>query len=138
MDPQTLLDKARSLTEQAAALAKEAESLSAEAVRLAQRATEQTGGGVDPTIIGLTVFVLACFVGYYVVWKVTPALHSPLMSVTNAVSSVIIVGALIAAGPAGWNFAKVMGFLAVTLASVNIFGGFIVTQRMLQMFKKKN
>ena len=85
----------------------------------------------------LTVFVLAVFVGYYVVWRVTPALHSPLMSVTNAVSSVIIVGALIAAGPAGASFSKVMGFIAVTLASVNIFGGFIVTQRMLQMFKKK-
>ena len=85
----------------------------------------------------LTVFVLAVFVGYYVVWRVTPALHSPLMSVTNAVSSVIIVGALIAAGPAGVSFSKVMGFVAVTLASVNIFGGFIVTQRMLQMFKKK-
>ena len=85
----------------------------------------------------LTVFVLAVFVGYYVVWRVTPALHSPLMSVTNAVSSVIIVGALIAAGPAGASFSKVTGFVAVTLASVNIFGGFIVTQRMLQMFKKK-
>ncbi len=93
--------------------------------------------GVDPTVFGLTVFVLACFVGYYVVWRVTPALHSPLMSVTNAVSSVIVVGALIAAGPAGMDFSKVMGFLAVILASVNIFGGFIVTQRMLQMFKKK-
>ncbi|WP_448208758.1 NAD(P) transhydrogenase subunit alpha [Azospirillum sp. sgz302134] len=88
-------------------------------------------------ITGLTVFVLACFVGYYVVWRVTPALHSPLMAVTNAVSSVIIVGALIAAGPAGFGFSKVMGFLAVILASVNIFGGFLVTQRMLSMFKKK-
>ena len=86
----------------------------------------------------LTVFVLACFVGYYVVWRVTPALHSPLMSVTNAISSVIIVGALIAAGPADMSFSKIMGFIAVALASVNIFGGFIVTQRMLQMFKKKS
>jgi NAD(P) transhydrogenase subunit alpha len=85
----------------------------------------------------LTVFVLAVFVGYHVVWRVTPALHSPLMAVTNAISSVIIVGALIAAGPAGISFSKVMGFVAVTLASINIFGGFIVTQRMLQMFKKK-
>src|SRR5213083_2399895 len=90
-----------------------------------------------PFVFLFTVFVLACFVGYYVVWRVTPALHSPLMSVTNAVSSVIIVGALIAAGPAGLSFPKVMGFVAVILASVNIFGGFIVTQRMLQMFKKK-
>jgi len=85
----------------------------------------------------LTVFVLAVFVGYHVVWRVTPALHSPLMAVTNAISSVIIVGALIAAGPMGYSFSKVMGFVAVILASINIFGGFIVTQRMLQMFKKK-
>jgi H+-translocating NAD(P) transhydrogenase subunit alpha len=91
----------------------------------------------DVFVFFLTVFVLACFVGYYVVWRVTPALHSPLMSVTNAISSVIIVGALIAAGPAGVSFSKAMGFLAVILASVNIFGGFIVTQRMLQMFQKK-
>jgi NAD(P) transhydrogenase subunit alpha len=88
-------------------------------------------------VVGLTVFVLACFVGYYVVWKVTPALHSPLMAVTNAISSVIIVGALIAAGPAEWSLSKAMGFLAVILAGINIFGGFIVTQRMLQMFNKK-
>jgi H+-translocating NAD(P) transhydrogenase subunit alpha len=86
----------------------------------------------------LTVFALACFVGYYVVWRVTPALHSPLMSVTNAVSSVIIVGALIAAGPIAFTFSKFMGFIAVILASVNIFGGFIVTQRMLGMFHKKS
>ena len=90
-----------------------------------------------PFVLGLTVFVLACFVGYYVVWRVTPALHSPLMAVTNAISSVIIVGALIAAGPANFNFSQIMGFIAVTLASVNIFGGFIVTHRMLSMFKKK-
>jgi NAD(P) transhydrogenase subunit alpha len=88
-------------------------------------------------VTGLTVLVLACFVGYYVVWRVTPALHSPLMAVTNAVSSVIIVGALVAAGPAGIDFSKILGFLAVILASVNIFGGFLVTQRMLSMFKKK-
>ncbi len=85
----------------------------------------------------LTIFVLACFVGYYVVWRVTPALHSPLMAVTNAVSSVIIVGALLAAGLDGWGAPKILGFLAVVLASVNIFGGFVVTHRMLSMFKKK-
>ena len=85
----------------------------------------------------LTVFVLAVFVGYYVVWSVTPALHSPLMSVTNAISSVIIVGGLIAAGPAGLSLSKTMGLVAVGLASVNIFGGFIVSQRMLRMYKKK-
>jgi len=94
-----------------------------------------TGGEIFVSF--LTVFVLAVFVGYYVVWRVTPALHSPLMSVTNAVSSVIIVGALLAAGPHGFDFAKIMGFIAVTLAAVNIFGGFIVTQRMLQMFQRK-
>lgn len=91
----------------------------------------------DPFVFSLTIFVLAVFVGYYVVWSVTPALHSPLMAVTNAVSSVIIVGALLAAGPQETNFSKMIGFVAVILASINIFGGFIVTQRMLQMFKKK-
>ena len=84
----------------------------------------------------LSIFVLACFVGYYVGWSVTPALHTPLMSVTNAISSVIIVGALIAAGAAS-GFATVLGFIAVILAAVNIFGGFAVTQRMLAMFKKR-
>ena len=94
-------------------------------------------GSADPFIFLFTIFVLAIFVGFYVVWSVTPALHSPLMSVTNAISSVIIVGALIAAGPADMGFSKVMGFAAVVLASVNIFGGFMVTHRMLSMFKKK-
>ena len=103
-----------------------------------QNAAEIAAGVPDPFVFFFTVFVLAVFVGYHVVWRVTPALHSPLMSVTNAISSVIIVGALIAAGPAGLSFSKVMGFVAVVLASINIFGGFIVTQRMLQMFKKKS
>ena len=94
-------------------------------------------GSGEIFVFFLTVFVLAVFVGYHVVWRVTPALHSPLMAVTNAISSVIIVGALIAAGPMGYSFSKVMWFVAVTLASVNIFGGFIVTQRMLQMFQKR-
>ncbi len=93
--------------------------------------------GHTPFIFLFTVFVLAIFVGFYVVWNVTPALHSPLMSVTNAISSVIIVGALIAAGPAEMDFSKVMGFVAVALASINIFGGFIVSQRMLRMYRKK-
>lgn len=96
-----------------------------------------TAGESGFFITGLTVFVLACFVGYYVVWRVTPALHSPLMAVTNAVSSVIIVGALIAAGPADMTASKIMGLTAVVLASINIFGGFIVTGRMLAMYKKK-
>ena len=93
--------------------------------------------GVDPFIFRLTIFVLAIFIGYYVVWSVTPALHTPLMSVTNAISSVIIVGALIAAAPEGMSGAKILGFIAVILAAINIFGGFMVTQRMLQMFRKK-
>lgn len=93
--------------------------------------------GVDPFIAGLTVFVLACFVGYYVVWKVTPALHTPLMAVTNAISGIIVVGAIIAVGPEGMGFSQMLGFVAVTIASINIFGGFIVTQRMLQMFRKR-
>lgn len=88
-------------------------------------------------ITGLTVFVLACFVGYYVVWRVTPALHSPLMAITNAISSVIIVGALIAVGASQSGFSQMMGFIAVVLASVNILGGFLVTRRMLAMFRKK-
>ena len=92
---------------------------------------------VDPFVFYLAIFVLAIFVGYYVVWSVTPALHTPLMAVTNAISSVIIVGALIAAGPEGVSLSKLFGFFAVVLAAVNIFGGFLVTQRMLQMFKKK-
>ena len=88
-------------------------------------------------VIGLTVFFLACIIGYYVVWSVTPALHSPLMGVTNAISSVIIVGAILAAGPLGHETSKIFGIIGVVLASINIFGGFIVTYRMLSMFKKK-
>jgi H+-translocating NAD(P) transhydrogenase subunit alpha len=92
---------------------------------------------IDPTVYNLIIFVLAIFVGYYVVWSVTPALHTPLMSVTNAISSVIIVGALIATGAEGLKTASWFGFLAVILASVNIFGGFTVTQRMLGMYRKR-
>ncbi|HET8609187.1 MAG TPA: proton-translocating transhydrogenase family protein [Burkholderiales bacterium] len=94
-------------------------------------------GAVDPLVFNLTVFVLAVFVGYHVVWNVTPALHTPLMSVTNAISGIIIVGAMLAAGPAHVDFGTIIGFVAVTLASINVFGGFLVTQRMLEMFKKK-
>lgn len=92
---------------------------------------------VDPFVFRLSIFVLAVFVGYYVVWSVTPALHTPLMSVTNAISSVIIVGALIASGPASFSISKWFGLVAIALAAVNIFGGFLVTQRMLGMYKKK-
>jgi NAD(P) transhydrogenase subunit alpha len=126
------------LSDAATRLGADLHALALNAHEVASHAMSATpGDGVSFVVVGLTVFVLACFVGYHVVWRVTPALHSPLMAVTNAISSVIIVGALIAAGPAGFNFAKVMGFVAVVLASVNIFGGFIVTQRMLSMFKKK-
>ncbi|MBV1706029.1 MAG: NAD(P) transhydrogenase subunit alpha [Hyphomicrobiales bacterium] len=95
-----------------------------------------TGGAVDPFVFRLAIFVLAIFVGYYVVWSVTPALHTPLMSVTNAISSVIIVGALLSVG-VGTGIAQAFGFIALVLASVNIFGGFLVTERMLAMYKKK-
>lgn len=91
----------------------------------------------DPFIFSFTVFVLAIFVGYHVVWNVTPALHTPLMSVTNAISSIVIVGAILAAGPLEMNIGTILGLVAVGLAAVNIFGGFMVTQRMLAMFKKR-
>ena len=130
-----LRDAALGLAEKAAKLADSLASGASDAANTAAVAVQ--GSGVSPTVLGLTVFVLACFVGYYVVWKVTPALHSPLMAVTNAISSVIIVGALLAAGPVEMNFSKMMGFIAVVLASINIFGGFIVAQRLLHMFKKK-
>jgi len=132
-DPASLAQQAGELAGDAGALARKLDALSQQLAL----ATQPAAAHADPFVFHLTVFVLAVFVGYYVVWRVTPALHSPLMSVTNAVSSVIIVGALIAAGPAGMTFAKIMGFIAVTLAAVNIFGGFIVTQRMLGMFQRK-
>ena len=134
MNAEQLQQQARDLAAEALDLADGLGSLVATG---AVPAGEPASAGVDPLVFGLTVFVLSCFVGYYVVWRVTPALHSPLMSVTNAISSVIIVGALIAAGPVDANFSQIMGFCAVLLASVNIFGGFIVTQRMLSMFRKK-
>ncbi len=127
----------------------DADSISQKAEKMAQLSAElaedvnamnlqlQHTGGVDPFIFGLAVFVLACFVGYYVVWKVTPALHTPLMAVTNAISGIIIVGAIVALGPEGYGFSHLAGFIAVVIASVNIFGGFVVTQRMLAMFQKK-
>ena len=125
--------------------------LADEADRLAQRASElaahahalMSGPGiavvseVEPFLFLLAIFLMACFVGYYVVWNVTPALHSPLMSVTNAISSVIVVGAMLATGLGTNGWAMGFGFIAVALASVNIFGGFVVTHRMLSMFKKR-
>ena len=141
MSDSNLSEKLREIAEDARELAHEASEAARQAVDGVVSAApgvpvEQVG--VNPFVTGLTVFALACFVGYYVVWRVTPALHSPLMAVTNAISSVIIVGAMIAAGPADISFASVMGFFAVILASVNIFCGFLVTQRMLSMFKKKS
>jgi len=135
MDAATVQDQASKVATSAQQLLEEAEKLANQTTQLMD-AGMASGGAMDFLSL-FTIFVLACFVGFYVVWSVTPALHSPLMAVTNAISSVIIVGGLLAAGPADMDFSKVMGFCAVTLASVNIFGGFIVTQRMLAMFKKK-
>lgn len=130
------------LTEKLADAANKISELQNEIAEMAVEASsgldQMAAGHGDGFIIsGLTVFVLACFVGYYVVWRVTPALHSPLMAITNAISSVIIVGALLAVGASAGGFSQMMGFFAVILASINIFGGFIVTRRMLSMFKKK-
>ena len=134
MADSALLDRAAQLATDAASLAAKARELAAQA---AMSPEVGASAGPDALTMGLTVLVLATFVGYYVVWRVTPALHSPLMAVTNAISSVIIVGALLAAGASAVGFSQAMGFLAVVLASVNIFGGFVVTQRMLGKFKKK-
>lgn len=128
------------LANQAAATAQRALDLAVQARRAAE-ATAATVAPVaqaaEPFLYLLTIFLLACFVGYYVVWNVTPALHSPLMAVTNAISSVIVVGAILATGLGGSWVAVVFGFLATVLAAVNIFGGFLVTRRMLAMFKRK-
>ena len=133
-----VIDRARAAAEAARDAAAQAEAY---ADQLAATAHAATGGAVDPFMFRLAIFALAVCVGYYVVWSVTPALHTPLMSVTNAISSVIVVGALLSVGVAGVNagsaFAKFVGFIALILASVNIFGGFMVTERMLAMYKKK-
>lgn len=134
MADSALLDRAAQLATDAASLAAKARELAAQAAMSPEMGAS---AGPDALTMGLTVLVLATFVGYYVVWRVTPALHSPLMAVTNAISSVIIVGALLAAGASAVGFSQAMGFLAVVLASVNIFGGFVVSQRMLSKFKKK-
>ena len=138
-------DQARVLADAARAAAAVARNAADQAQAIADGmghgVSAATGGLVDPTVFQLAIFVLAIFVGYYVVWSVTPALHTPLMSVTNAISSVIIVGALLAAGvplmEKGTGWARAFGFIGIVLASVNIFGGFLVTQRMLGMYKKK-
>ncbi|MBB5752533.1 proton-translocating transhydrogenase family protein [Prosthecomicrobium pneumaticum] len=152
-------DQAAEAARQAADAAAAAADAAREAALAAQSYADQvadgaaavvhaaTGGAIDPFVFRLSIFVLAIFVGYYVVWSVTPALHTPLMSVTNAISSVIVVGALLAvgveavdtiSGSSGHLWAQGFGFVALVLASVNIFGGFLVTNRMLAMYKKKS
>ena len=116
---------------------KQAAELSEKLNSIAAEAQFQNTSTVDPFIFAITIFSLACFVGYYVVWKVTPALHTPLMSITNAISGIIVIGALIASSSQSFSLSMVLGFFATFLASINIFGGFIVTERMLEMFKKK-
>jgi H+-translocating NAD(P) transhydrogenase subunit alpha len=128
------------LANQASATAQRALELAAQARAAAESAAgyaAPAAAAAEPFLFLLTIFLLACFVGYYVVWSVTPALHSPLMGVTNAISSVIVVGAILATGLGESTAAKVFGFLAAMLAAVNIFGGFLVTRRMLSMFRRK-
>lgn len=133
MNPTDLANQAQATAERALALAAQARA-AAEATLAPVAPVAQAA---EPFLMLLTIFLLACFVGYYVVWNVTPALHSPLMGVTNAISSVIIVGAILATGLGDSLAAKLFGFLAATLAAVNIFGGFLVTRRMLAMFSGK-
>lgn len=139
--PQQILDKANEAVRLANEALAAAQAHVTQAAQVAADAAHaMSGGAIDPFIFRLAIFVLAIFVGYYVVWSVTPALHTPLMSVTNAVSSVIVVGALLSVGVAeidGAWAARLFGFVALVLASVNIFGGFLVTERMLAMYKKK-
>lgn len=141
LTPEQALERAQAAAESARQLAAEAQTY---ADQIAMAASGLTHGAVDPTVFRLAIFVLAIFVGYYVVWSVTPALHTPLMSVTNAISSVIVVGAMLAVGVQmapglsdGTGWARGFGFIGLVLASINIFGGFLVTQRMLAMYKKK-
>ena len=138
---QQLLEKAQAAAEAARHLADQAQAYSEQLAQVAAAASAHGVGGIDPVVFRLAIFVMAVFVGYYVVWSVTPALHTPLMSETNAISSVIVVGALLSVGVAavdsGSVFARFVGFIALILASVNIFGGFLVTERMLAMYKKK-
>ncbi len=143
--PQTLLDKAQAAAAAARQSADAAQSYADQVAHAGGLAAHVvSGGAIDPFVFRLAIFVLAVFVGYYVVWSVTPALHTPLMSVTNAISSVIVVGALLSVGvdvstpgDDGSILARIFGFIALILACVNIFGGFLVTERMLSMYKKK-
>jgi NAD(P) transhydrogenase subunit alpha len=144
LSPTEALERAKQAAEAARQAAEAAQGYAQQAAdAMGHALAAASGGAVDPTVFRLAIFVLAIFVGYYVVWSVTPALHTPLMSVTNAISSVIAVGALLAVGvnlveaEAGGSWARLFGFIALLLASVNIFGGFLVTERMLAMYKKK-
>ncbi|TAL82721.1 MAG: NAD(P) transhydrogenase subunit alpha [Beijerinckiaceae bacterium] len=143
VSPQQLIDKANAAAEAAHQSAHAAQAYADQVAHgLAGAVHVATGGAIDPFVFRLAIFALAVFVGYYVVWSVTPALHTPLMSVTNAISSVIVVGALLSVGVhlsagSGSILARIFGFIALILASVNIFGGFLVTERMLAMYKKK-
>ncbi len=142
---QQLLERAQAAADSARHAAEAAQSYADEISHTAGAAVHAvTGGVIDPFVFRLAIFALAVFIGYYVVWSVTPALHTPLMSVTNAISSVIVVGALLSVGVDASGFsddgpiwARIFGFVALILASVNIFGGFLVTERMLSMYKKK-
>ena len=141
--PQEMLERAQAAVDAARQSTENAQSY-VDAVRamLATAQNTAVASGIDPFVFRFSIFVLAVFVGYYVVWSVTPALHTPLMSVTNAISSVIVVGALLAvgvelSGGGGPVWARLLGFIALVFASVNIFGGFLVTQRMLAMYQKK-
>jgi NAD(P) transhydrogenase subunit alpha len=144
-DAQTLVDAAKAAAQNARAAADAAQAYADQVADAAGAAAHTaSGGAIDPFVFRLAIFALAVFVGYYVVWSVTPALHTPLMSVTNAISSVIVVGALLSVGvdaagatDSGPAWARIFGFIALILASVNIFGGFLVTERMLAMYKKK-
>lgn len=145
LTPEQAVEQARAAADAAQRAADTAQALADQVATAAGAAVSTvTHGAVDPTVFRLAIFVLAIFVGYYVVWQVTPALHTPLMSVTNAISSVIVVGALLAVGVNvadgfgdGPIWARALGFIGLILASINIFGGFLVTQRMLAMYRKK-
>ncbi|HEV7253340.1 MAG TPA: NAD(P) transhydrogenase subunit alpha [Mesorhizobium sp.] len=141
MDEQTTLQRALDQLDQAVAAVRLAiidlERAGGAVDAASAAAHAASGGAVDPFVFRFAIFLLAIFVGYYVVWSVTPALHTPLMAVTNAISSVIVVGALLAVGISASGLATGFGFIALVLAAVNIFGGFLVTQRMLAMYKKK-
>ena len=125
------------IAKQASEIAEQAHILSNSLKDLAMSEATQVVSGIDPFVFSITVFILSCFVGYYLVWKVTPALHTPLMSITNAISGIIIIGSIMAAGVSSFSISSLLGYSATFFAAINIFGGFIVTERMLEMFKKK-